>query len=201
MKDDGKLFVMQLHVPYFVLKRQKNLREDPRKRADGETAIRASRDLSFMQTPGSTDSSATNRDCLYSTQFSFMVTGFNKDIYTAYCLVDTYHNDQEDDENALDGVENSDGLERYVPGNVYSFNEDGEEEATGVNWDPISGGRLDADKTIWEPQEYFLRVCNLRLEDIQEHWQEVTEKFSKEVNVNVRIVLLTSTSRMNDIEA
>lgn len=71
--------MLELHLPYFALRRSKYILQDTRKLRKSRTFLRA-------------DQQAVNEDheCIHEAQISFLITGVDEWFWTALCCVDSF---------------------------------------------------------------------------------------------------------------
>lgn len=95
-------------------------------------------------------------DVLYESQISIAVTGIYEHIWTAYGLIDTYH-------------DNSDIKSRYHESvsKYHKLSRDGERP------DPIAFGRIASAPAMLSPRLYYLRVWEIRLRQVKREWQNI----------------------------
>ncbi|OAP65069.1 hypothetical protein AYL99_01041 [Fonsecaea erecta] len=147
------MFKLAFHLPFFVLSTSKAQQTDSRRDRNG-VSLRRSRDVSFLD-----QKDTASPIYLYDAQVSCVVAGLDWSRWVAWLFVDTYYFDPED-------PSEEDVLEYY---------EDGLPEA-GMRADPLTYGFLDADKPIWDPQEYFLVVFKTRFAQTEREWRRVVMK-------------------------
>lgn len=47
--------------------------------------------------------------------------------------------------------------------------------------DPLAVGRIVADEPIWTPREYFLKVVEIRINQVLREWNSIVDKMEKEI--------------------
>ena len=149
---------MAFHLPYYALRSSEVCRRDHRQFENGDS-LRDSQDVSFLSRMPCDSSSLLNHQLstfLYETQISCVVAGSDEWRWVGYCFVDTY----------LDPVEG--GKET-----VAQYHEDS--SCGGFRGDPFTLGRVEADKPIRDPRIYFLKVLQVRLNQVKNEWQKVVE--------------------------
>jgi hypothetical protein len=136
--------------------------EDSRKRFDGKP-LRQSWHLPFLSRP-MTSSVVANKShkeyFLYEAQISVTVTGFDDSVWTAYGCIDTYFGSRES-VSRYHRWKGSKGLGKP---------------------DPLARGQIEADLPIWMPREYFLRIFEIRIKEVQSEWHRITDKVEAAVN-------------------
>jgi hypothetical protein len=123
-------FCMWFHLSYVVL-REGDTCSDPRKLRHSYSMIKP------------LDGSFENL-IYYDAQTSFQITGVDEWRWTAYCLVDTFFQGEQDAETYL------------------------KQERDGP-----SGGLRHASQPCWNPREYFLLVLSQRIKQITKEWGNV----------------------------
>ncbi|KAI8276816.1 hypothetical protein K4K60_007451 [Colletotrichum sp. SAR11_57] len=98
---------------------------------------------------------------IYSGHVGCLITGYDQWRWTAIMFIDTWFNTGE---GAIDKVER------------YQFDLD-----DGMLLDPLGGGQDDAEKPIWEPRAYFLRVMSLRLGHLADEWELIRSNLEQGV--------------------
>lgn len=168
----GRVFTLEFHLPYFVWRNE--AQQDRRKRADG-SALRSTKDLSFLTKPNQSGTSYQNRaSYLHEAQSSCAVTGYNNNIWTACSLTDTYYHSSQDSD------DNEDMLPYYA-NDADDTEETDETEDTEEKWDPLTIGMCDANKPPWDPREYFLLILNRRLEQAKEEWLNIVHNLQEKL--------------------
>jgi hypothetical protein len=100
-----------------------------------------------MQTSESQDQ---EKYSIREAQISCVISGSDDWRWVSYAFVDT----------DFDGDEFGDGVMPY---------ED-------LHWDPIAAGNLEANMPIWKPREYFLKVFEIRIIQVQKEWDLLVRK-------------------------
>lgn len=129
--------------------------------------------MSFLKKLSSANNPEDEHAYIYESQMSFMVTGYNISIWTAYGLVDTFHH-------AVGDPRDRDSIEYYRD----DFN-----EGNGMNWDPLCAGTRDADCPVADPREYFLLLLNARVQQATEEWLKVVSIIRQNIENHVRWLL------------
>jgi hypothetical protein len=112
--------------------------------------LRQSRELPFLSRPTNASESTGDRHYLYEAQTSVIVTGIDDQVWTAYGFVDTYFASGETGDNY-------DTLEGRLSGRP----------------DPLAAGQLNADQPIWTSREYFLKVFEIRSNQVLKEWDNI----------------------------
>jgi len=145
--------------------------QDPRPNAN-QQPLRRSQHLSFLPLlPTENEAPGTNTNCLYEAQISCLVSGIDQWSWVAYAFVDTYYK----------GANNTESATFYRDSILE------ETESGGVKPDALSGGRLDANRPVWWPKEYFLRVLEPRVEQVKQEWLNTVSRLLSAVELYVSI--------------
>jgi hypothetical protein len=146
------VFLMEFHLPFYAWRRHVVLREDTRKKANGEP-LRKSRALAFLvsKDPDGLD----DRDCVYESCVSCTVTGYNDFVWTACLAVDTYFSDVN---------ETKDKVSDYSDEDV-------------ILSDPLLAAHNryihDPTRPILDPRVYFLAVFSAWIKRVENEWGNV----------------------------
>lgn len=136
------------------------LQKDTRK-LDGEP-LRQSWELPFLSITTDKSKSADKPYCLYEAHISVAVRGIDHWVWVAYAFVDTYFDSQE---------------------SVDSYHQMREPKV-----DPLAAGRIIADKPIWAPREYFLKVFEIRTRQVAREWDQIVDRLEKAAKQYVQFV-------------
>jgi len=162
------MFELCFHLP--VLLCRASATTDHRKYENGKP-LRQTKDISFLNWEAGLPSGF-----LYEAMVSCVVAGLHEHNWVAYCFVDTYFDGSDDRRET-----------------VLEYHKDKVSE-DGMNMDPLTYGNCDAEDPIWDPREYFLRVCFHRLSPMVREWElliaQVEDSF--EAYEQVRQFLLSS---------
>ncbi|KAM7188427.1 hypothetical protein V8F20_010543 [Naviculisporaceae sp. PSN 640] len=138
-----KTYAFEFHLPFSVCRLHPRPIRDRRRRADQEP-LRGSWDLNFLDLDAAVESTPALQECFYEAQVSFILIGFET-AWAALLCADTYYRRLED---------NRESVEYYA-----------EENKNGdFKMDPLSRGIVDANRPIWDAEEYFLRILGCRME-------------------------------------
>ena len=149
------MFQIFFHLPYYAWREQ--LSEDQRRYKDGQ-AFRRCEDVSFLSWKTS-----DSPGYLHEAQISCVVAGLDDRRWVAYCFVDTYF----------------DGEGRET---VLQYHE--ESVAGGELTDPLTYGVNRPAHSIQDPEEYFLIVFRIRLNQVKREWQKVVGKLKQSIREN-----------------
>ncbi|EXJ68617.1 uncharacterized protein A1O5_08411 [Cladophialophora psammophila CBS 110553] len=142
------------HLPFFALRPSKTRQTDCRRDRDG-MPLRRSQDVSFLDWQG-----GASPIYLYDAQISCVIAGSDWSRWVAWLFIDTYYLDAEDESKE----------------DVLEYHEDSL-SPKGMRADPLTYGSADADKPIWDPEEYFLTVFKTRFAQATREWKVVVKKF------------------------
>ncbi|PMD47172.1 hypothetical protein L207DRAFT_627873 [Hyaloscypha variabilis F] len=162
---DLRVFTLECHITYFILKKSERLITDVRKTIEGKP-LRQSWKLPFLSGPMSASASDTELLCLYEAQTSLVVTGIDSRVWTAYCIVDTYFGSNE-------------SLQHYH-----------EENGPSAQVDPLAAGQIPAIPSItliWAPREYFSKIVAIRMNEARRAWRQIIDEVEgsvKQVQTN-----------------
>ena len=84
----------------------------------------------------------------HQSKTSFLVTGIDEWLWTAYCFVDNFY-----------------GADTYS------------KDCVDSRLDPASGGSLWLDQPVWNPRQYFLVVLSRRIKQATWEWQALVDCF------------------------
>lgn len=98
---------------------------------------------------------------LYEAHISVTVTGIDQWVWTAYGFVDVYFDSHE----TVEGYDQMRGRRCRRWGRA----------------DPLAAGQIVADEPIWVPREYFLKVFEIRMNQVLREWNWIVEKVGKKV--------------------
>lgn len=137
-----------------MLRKNKSLLSDPRKKWDGEP-LRQS--WHWLPSRSKSLSTPTDERCLYEAQISVAVTGINHWVWTAYGLIDTYFGSAE---------------------LVEQYHRWGAIGRPRVRADPLARGRFHAE---WTAIEYFFRVIEIRMNQDRDEWNNIAGQVPDDV--------------------
>jgi hypothetical protein len=149
------MFQLAFHLPYYVWRNSQKACEDHRRDTNARP-LRQSQDVSFLNWESSESSSF-----LYEAQISCVVAGSDEWRWVGYCFVDIYFDAAEEAKET-----------------VLSYHEDSL-VADGMRVDPFTRG--EADNPIQKPREYFLRVFQIRIDQVKREWQQVITKVQQSI--------------------
>lgn len=133
--------------------------QDQRRGTDN-LPLRKSTDVSFLTTLAN----KAEIDTLHECQTSICVTGWNvTQGWTAYCLKDSFFNDEADPNNESSLLFYSKDDDQEV--------QEGDVESTCCDMDAISLATLTADRISHkDPREYFLQIVLCHIREIRGEW-------------------------------
>ncbi|KAI1075709.1 hypothetical protein F5B20DRAFT_585074 [Whalleya microplaca] len=165
-----KRFALEVHLPYYAWRNGNSYVKDSRQMADGRPLRRGQR-LDFLDMTPSGAECASSNDYIYEAQMSLLVAGLDDHSWVGYFFNDTYHN----------GTNNEESVVNYNDQELM---------------DPLSGGMLTANPPIWDPRSYFLRIFEIRLEQVKHEWinnismiQKKTSSYTQDYHVFKSIYL------------
>ncbi|KAK2037336.1 hypothetical protein LZ31DRAFT_481479 [Colletotrichum somersetense] len=162
----GRTFTFEAHIPFFVLKRSTTAKRDNRMTSKRKP-IRKTHDLSFLSRSRTRPNNETTSDVLHECHTSVVITGWNRDFWTAWCLNDTYYYDDDDND-----YSNEDMLLYYVKTDQDDENDDDYDMSHKL--DPLSIGNIFADRlSPRDPRDYFLLILKFRIQKYKEEWANI----------------------------
>ncbi|KAK0723481.1 hypothetical protein B0T26DRAFT_261689 [Lasiosphaeria miniovina] len=150
-----KTFSLELNISYFSLRRGSRPILDQRARWDGKGHLRET--LCSPRDPTSPSSTPGALYSIYETQLSVAVTGVDHWRWTAWALVDSWFEPQD---------------------SVSEYHEGGE---TTAQLDPLAAGQVEVDPPTRYPREYFLKVFEIRILEIEKEWNYTLQVLREEV--------------------
>lgn len=157
------LFDLDFHIPYYVLKKSRDLVQDSRQKSDAmPEPLRESLALPFLSTPGTESAPMGNLYCLYDAQISAVVTGIDDSVWTAYGFVDTYFGSKE----SVNGYDELKGILKSGKSRP----------------DPLTAGLLDNDTPALTPREYFFTALKVRINEVRREWHAIIDKLESDIN-------------------
>lgn len=161
-------------MSHFVWRQARSVEDDERRRSDGKP-LRKRVDLGFLSNIDQSHNLDATAYCLCESQISCVVTGFNNRIWSAYCMVD-------------DGFDAQDDLWTEPEPTEPEI----ESEKPPFDFDPLAAGKIPADRPIWNPRVYFLKVLKIRAEQIAEHWAVIKFMLGPKIQTYVRMIRSTT---------
>lgn len=148
------MFTLEFHLPFRVWRISDSLMHDDRVKSSDQEPLRSSRNLTFL-VPTSHRSTNGKVHGVYSGHIGCMIMGYDQSRWTAHFAIDTWFDECEDAQ---------DKVMRYQ----YHIEE-------GMEVDPLSCGKDDANMPIWHPRAYFLRIMGIRLEQVRDEWELIRQ--------------------------
>ena len=150
-------FQLDLHLPFFLLRKS-----TPPKESVGKVNTKPQRrwtDLSFLKidTPDSQDQEPKEVWGIHQAQTSCVVTGSDDWRWVGYGFVDT-----------------------EIDGFLTDLSKD------DLSFDQIAAGELKANIPIWRPRDYWLKVFEIRIEQVRKEWEYLIHKVELSINQYVR---------------
>ncbi|KAF3806868.1 hypothetical protein GCG54_00007118 [Colletotrichum gloeosporioides] len=149
-----EMFTLEFHLPFRVWRITDSLMHDDRVKSSDQEPLRSSRNLTFL-VPTSHRSTNGKVHGVYSGHIGCMIMGYDQSRWTAHFAIDTWFDECEDAQ---------DKVMRYQ----YHVEE-------GMEVDPLSCGKDDANMPIWHPRAYFLRIMGIRLEQVRDEWELIRQ--------------------------
>ncbi|EXF78263.1 hypothetical protein CFIO01_00258 [Colletotrichum fioriniae PJ7] len=150
-------FGVAIRMPVFVLGSRKGPGNSHSSGGGGgRDEIRQATDLSFLFPSQLRSHGASIPQFLYERHLSLLVTGFDEFRWTAYCLADSFSEDEEN----LRNIANYTNRELLT--------------------DPVSCGKLPIG-ALWDPREYFLTILRIRLRQFESEWARTTNFLERAV--------------------
>ncbi|CAG8957343.1 hypothetical protein HYFRA_00010769 [Hymenoscyphus fraxineus] len=145
-------FALEFHLPYYAW-RELNSGEN----ADERQTTKTPEEVIHLRVGKEAHPpTVTNNDYIYEARCSVMVAGIDDWLWTAYCFVDVN----------FKGSEHRESIENYAnPGAP------GPPNLVPPARDPLSCGKREANKPIWNPREYFLYILSIRMEQVKQEWE------------------------------
>jgi hypothetical protein len=150
-------FQLDLHLPFFILRKSTTLDE-----VGGKSHLKPWRrwiDLSFLKLEKFDREPHNPKEVwgIQEVQFSLVVAGPDHFRWNGYGLVDS----------EIDGIL------------AESFDDD-------LPHDQIAAGDLQANFPIWTPRDYWIRVFEIRIGHVRNHWDNLIRKLELGINQYVR---------------
>lgn len=112
----------------------------------------------------------TSFDVIYSSHTSAIVTGYDHHRWTGVAFLESWYEDVLDDEPHPDMVARYDN-----------------DKDDGLISDPLCRGRNDVMRSSREPRSYFIRILQIRLNQINGEWESLYFHFHKAIEAAVRL--------------
>jgi hypothetical protein len=150
-------FQLDLHLPFFLLRKSA-----PPKGPLGKINTKPQRrwiDLSFLQLDTSESQEQEPKEVwgIYEAQTSCVVTGWDEWRWIGYGFVDT-----------------------EIDGYLIDLSKD------DLGFDQIAAGEQEASKPLWRPRDYWLKVFEIRIEQVRREWEYLIHKLEPSANQYVR---------------
>jgi hypothetical protein len=150
-------FQLDLHLPFLLL-RKSMPPEEPVGKVNTKPQRRWT-DLSFLKIDTSSLQEQEPKEVwgIYEAQTSCVVTGSDDWRWVGYGFVDT-----------------------EIDGFLTDLSKD------DLSFDQIAAGKLEANIPIWKPRDYWLKVFEIRIEQVRQEWEYLIHKVELSVNQYVR---------------
>ncbi|VTT57905.1 unnamed protein product [Fusarium fujikuroi] len=162
-------YELSFHLPFYSWKQTQHEPRDIRFRQDS-SPLRKVHNMSCLQGNSPT---APMIDYLCQAQIAVCITPMDGGICTGYCFVDTYF--QPEDERQC--------VEDYCD--------------RGMQFDPFTTGKHDADMPILNPDDYFLISLQHQLVVFKDEWMNTAKRFKERVETYVISSMLGISSITN----
>jgi hypothetical protein len=86
-----------------------------------------------------------------------VVTGIDHYVWSAYAAVDDFFDDSES--------------VKYYHEDIYD----------SYRPDPIAAGHLDVNMSLLTPREYFLKIFELRIQEVTKEWRRIVPRLKKDI--------------------
>jgi hypothetical protein len=148
-------------MPYFAFRELSRLEETAEKLLTGKSSRRWI-DLSFLQMD-SQDQDEQPKPVIFDAQVTVTVCGADHSRWVGYSFVDEYFGSGDDMEEAIDAnVQEQDESKFYM-----YFGDDL----------TLLTGTTETNESLWDPREYFARLCSIRMALVRNEWQNLVRKF------------------------
>ncbi|KAK1477652.1 hypothetical protein CCUS01_16605 [Colletotrichum cuscutae] len=148
-----RAFILQFHMHYFSWSRSRSEKRDTRLMPGGGP-VRETTDITFLSRFPDIELNGQS-EFLYEGQTSLVVSGWNRTVWTACSLTETYFYPDLQDPN------NEELLLHYTDPDVQ-------------DWDAIAAADVTVGRImITDPREYFLMVLKIRSKKCRDEWKSV----------------------------
>jgi hypothetical protein len=150
-------FQLDLHLPFFLLKKSTPPEESVRK--VNEKPRRRWTDMSFLKIDTSESQDRKSKEVwgIHEVQTTCVVAGSDDWRWVGYGFVDA-----------------------EIDGSLTDLSED------DLSFDRIAAGELEANIPIWRPRDYWLKLFEIRVEQVRKEWEYLIHKLELSVNQYVR---------------
>jgi len=150
-------FQLDLHLPFFLL-----TKSTPPEQSVGKVNTKPRRrwiDMSFLKMDTSESQNREPKEVwgIHEAQISCVVAGSDDWRWVGYGFVDT-----------------------EIDGFLTDLSKD------DLSFDRIAAGELEANFPIWRPRDYWLRLFEIRIEQVRKEWEYLIHKVDLSVNQYVR---------------
>ena len=160
-------FAQQFHLPFYSWRRTSQPPKDNRSKNDGNP-LRKVFNMQFLQ--GESPESVREVDYLCEGQLSVLITAINDTVWTGYCFVDTYYQNEN----------------QKRPAKYYCK---GDSDEDGLQTDPFTNGERDSSIPILDPSHYFLIVLHSQLQVFKHEWTNTVHELGIRVQNYVFIYI------------
>ena len=149
-------FQLELHLPLFLLRKSKPPESSLKV---NPKSPREWTDLSFLKldTPKSHPQEPGEVWGIHEAEISYVVTGSDDWRWIGYAFVDT----------ELDGL-------------LTDLSED------DLSFDRVAAGEIQAKLPLWRPRDHWIKVLDIRIEQVRQEWEYLVYKLGLSINRYVR---------------
>nr|CEG05243.1 unnamed protein product [Fusarium clavum] len=151
--------VQQFHLPFYSWRSTRQEPKDNRLKTDN-SPLRKVYNVQFLR--GEPSDTTSEIDYLCEGQISVLITAIDRRIWTGYCFVDTYYQEE--------------SRKQSVGGYC---KDDSDED--GLQTDPFTNGECDSNKPILDPGHYFLTALDSQLRVCYFEWTDTAHQIRARV--------------------
>lgn len=155
-------------MPYFAMRKLPRPQEDSQELLTSKPSRRWI-DLSSIQRDPQ-NIGVQPQLALFDAQTTIAVCGSDHTRWITYYFDDAYFGDDDEMENAIDvtvtGDQEEDGIDLYM-----SVKDDL----------TVLTGTVDTNISLWNPREYFVKVCYIRMALIRNEWQNIVRELERNI--------------------
>jgi hypothetical protein len=189
------VFHLEYHIPYLALRRRPPNSSNPTNcNAKKKASLRRTKiDLSFLDI----DCTGSQTDAvweIHEAQFSLLICGIDRFRWTSYAFANTNPNNSLNESGFDPGRGGTDSNLCRIKIDDDEDCEEGaneDEDDDELNVDPTAsdarGAEVAADRPIWDPREYYLRIIDLRTKRVLDEWTEVVRKIKRSIERHVSV--------------
>ncbi|KZL83147.1 hypothetical protein CI238_06517 [Colletotrichum incanum] len=169
LTEGPETFALEFSFPYWVWRKTKALKQDMNRVKDSDKGpLRSSRDVTFLRDLANPEVSEQDAEVLYSSHLSCIVTGYDQFRWTGIVFCESWFEEEVFNEPTPDSIAR------------YEYDLQDVQESHDVSWlpDPLCRGKDDnaaKSRSKWLPRSYFIRVLEIRLDQIFQEWTGVLD--------------------------